>query len=209
MDIRFYETQRDLGSLATHKFYVDGFHRQANNTLRRLLLDTFPTISIIKPLRHNVESFASAIKENEITIATIRNPKDSINSLCGYKGIDPLDKETITQCLDVYVYLHEYFNENVSKINFVHFDQIVNSPYILLKYIKNNFSIEKDNILKYKKLNSTPLFTYVDENGLDDHNKTSSLDNESKLSWIINTAKYNKATSLYNKILTNVIRLGE
>lgn len=207
--MRYDDTERDIDSNTTHRFYVDGFHRQGNNTLRRLLLDCFPTISIDKPLKHTVENFNKALLDSDIVIATIRNPKQSINSFCGYKKINPLDEKEINTCLEFYIYLHEFLSLNKDKIYFVDFNDIIKNPYRIVNYFKDKLLIKENNVLKYKNLVETPFFTFIDKKNMDGHNKTSTLDIEDKLSWMLGTNLYQQSQALYESLLLEKIILEE
>lgn len=209
MSVRFDITQRKTDENTTHKFYVDGYQRQANNTLRRILLDSFPTISIDMPLRHSVKSFSQALKEQYIILCTLRSPKDSINSFCGYKKIDPLNKLEIIHSLEMYCYLHEYLLENKNYIKFIHFDQIIYNPGKLTQFIKEHFSIQDCNFKEYHELKLTPFFTHFDEDGEDGHNMTSNLATEEKLGWITKNDEYKEANNLYDKLTEQLIKIGE
>lgn len=209
MSVRFNETQRETNENTTHKFYVDGHQRQANNTLRRLLLDSFPTISIDMPLRHTITSFNQAIKGEYIILCTLRSPKDSINSFCGYKKIDPLDKLEILNVLEIYCLLHQYLLLNNDKIKFVHFNQIIHNPGKLTAFIKEYFDIKEYNPKQYHESKLTPFFTYFNDKGIDDHNMTSNSIIDEKLNWIMKYDIYEEANDLYKKLIKQVIKIGD
>ncbi len=204
----FYETERMESSLTTHNFYIDGFRRQANNTLRRLVLDTFPTISINKKLEHTVSSFEEAFSSGKTVISTLRNPFDSFNSLCGYKNFDPLDTKQINAMIENYIYLHEYLYKNKDNFLFIEFKDIVNSPTKILFYLKNKFLIEKDFIEKYQDIENTPFYNNIKEGELDVHNKTSNFETHEKLSWILQSSYYQEAKRNYDKLFEQRIKLG-
>jgi hypothetical protein len=206
-DIIYNETQRVRNSQTTHYFFVDGFQRQANNTLRRLMLDAFPTISIEEKIRHTIDSFENAINKDNIVICTLRNPFDAINSFCGYKKIDPLDVDNVNYMLEVYCSLHYKLLKKKQKITFINFEDIINNPSKILLYIKNKFNIKEDNIEKYKNLKLTPFLLSLDKDGFDAHNKTSSLLIEDKLNTIANYTDFKKAQKIYNILNVESIRL--
>lgn len=207
--MRYNETERSIDSNTTHVFYVDGSHRQGNNTLRRLMLDCFPTISINKPLRHTVDNFNQALLDDDIVVATLRHPRQSINSFCGYKKIDPLDKKQITTYLEFYNYLHQFLFLNKDKIYFIDFNDIISKPHRIVNYFKDKFLIKDNNVLKYQNLTQTPFFTFIDENGVDDHNKTSTLETEDKLSWMLESSYYKQSENLYKSLLLKKIQLED
>lgn len=205
----FRETERLPSPITTHNFYIDGFHRQANNTLRKLILDAFPTVSIEKKLEHTVVSFQEAFNSNKTVISTLRNPFDSFNSLCGYKNIDPLDVNQINLIIENYIYLHEYLYQNKNNILFIDFNDIIVNPIKILLYVKDKFSIKINNIEKYKELNTTPFYNQIREESFDDHNKTSSLEASEKLIWILQSENYIKAKEMYNKLFEIKIKLED
>lgn len=207
--IKQYETERPYSSDTTHLLYIDGFNRQANNTLRRLVLNAFPTISITKPLRHSVDGFKDAIACDQITIATLRHPLDAINSLCGYKKMDTSDFDQIKSFLGGYRYLYEYLFKNKNLITFVKFEDIIINPSKILYYFENKFLIKKNKIKKYKDLSLTPFFTSFNKDGIDNHNLTSTLENEKSLNWMLKDQKYIEAEILYDKLLLQSINLSE
>jgi hypothetical protein len=217
VDIRSYYNllnfTRPISSKSTHLFCVDGFQRQGNNSLRKLLLETFPTISINRALTHEVSNIERSLSKGIPCVVTLRrslgtasslvsyqNKKDNIEHI--YKDEKTLDayirsmifKETIDHILDTHL---EYFRyilnaKDKYKNNFfiATFDTLLYSSHNLMEDIRKKFNIE--NISNYKfenKLINIP-----------GHNSTA---NDTIEQYILNnfTLKLNQLDKLYDMIL--------
>jgi len=207
--MKHYDAERLNDGTATHIFYVDGFLRQANHTLRRLMIEAFPTIAIERKLRHTVLNFKRSFDSNEIIISTLRNPFDSMNSICGYREIDPLDINEIKLYLDHYLYLHEYLLTNKDNIIFINFNDIIKNPIKILLFLIKKYNIKEYDIEEYKSLSETPFFTERYEDGSYEHNKTSTFENGHKLNWILESDMYKEAKKIYDRISTEAIKLED
>jgi hypothetical protein len=121
-----YMLKRDVSINTKATFYVDGFPRQANTTLRTLLLNTFSDIAMPDPLMHNVALAEKAILDKKIIFYTLRNPHDSILSLISMK---------VNQWADNFVNVNHYINyyirhclfikHNINNITVISFEEIV------------------------------------------------------------------------------------
>jgi hypothetical protein len=178
----------------THRFYVDGFYRQATNTLSRIILDSFPTVAIEIPISHREFLYDEAISLDMNVIATIRDPFDAIVSCFEYGEYSFTETIEFERDINFYIRIYKKLISIESKINFIHFNSIIKNPSNILESIKNKYSIKIDNIYKYKNLDKSPMY-----NGTWDrekHIKIASLLNSFKLNTNLNEAYF-----LYEEIL--------
>lgn len=142
----------------THSFFVDGFPRQANHTLRQLLLACFLNISIEKNLVHREKYYYNAIKEGDICLLTIRSPYDNISSLYSYMNLDMSNKDLLIQEIKYYNRMTSLAIDN-NNIYAVDFNDIINYPYLILSKIQTQFSIPESSIGSFKHVKNTELYT--------------------------------------------------
>ncbi len=182
----------------THSFFIDGFPRQANRTLRRLLLDCFPHISITKDLLHREKFFYNAIKENEVCLLSIRSPYDSISSLYSYMNLDMSNKDLLIQEIKYYNRMTSLAigNNNIYAIDF---NDIINYPYLILSKIETQFNIPKSFADSFKYIDKTKSY----EEG---HNSTRTKEIDKFI--ISNKTLFTEAEELYKKAKEKRLHCG-
>jgi hypothetical protein len=186
----------------THRFYIDGFYRQATNTLSEIMLDAFPTIAIEIPISHREFLYDQAISSDMITIATIRDPFDAVVSCFEYGEYEFSETIEFERDINFYIRIYKKLISIENKINFIHFNSIIKNPSNILRSIKDKYFIEIDNIYKYKNLDKSPMY-----NGTwnrEKHIKIASLLNDFKVNTNLNEAYY-----LYEKILKSKKFIGK
>lgn len=178
----------------THKFYIDGFYRQATHTLAAVMLDAFPTIAIEYDICHREFAYDNAIDSGVNVIATIRDPFDAVVSAFQYGEYKINETIEFERDINFYIRIYKKLLSIEEKVNFVHFNCIIKNPSNLLSIIKEKYSIKVDNIVKYSTMPETPIY-----NGTDDRT------NYNNIVLALNNFKMNtnleEAYYLYQKIL--------
>jgi|LauGreDrversion4_2_1035121.scaffolds.fasta_scaffold00005_73 hypothetical protein len=184
---------RKIDENTTDIFYVDGFPRQATNTFRRMILECFPTIAIVDDIYHMENPFYQNIKIGKKCFLTIRDPLDAISSTYGYTKAEINNETILDSIINYYLRLTSipFKLPYTYSISVVDFNDIVNSPYLILKKIKIKFNIVEDNLQKYKHLEKTNIY---DKN----HNFTQK---EEVINYLKqNIQKLEKCYNVYNRI---------
>jgi len=156
------------------EFVVEGFMRQGNNNLRKIILNSFPDVAIPMNLTHYPQSVLQAAKNNKNTLCTIRHPVETVASFIK-KEIKVFDDQSIFEnqaliahkidiLLEMYCYFYEMILENSKKILVIDFETMIKNTDLILNTIslKYNLSIKK----KFKKDNNNHL------RNLPDHQST-------------------------------------
>ena len=204
---------RPITSKSTHLFCVDGFQRQGNNSLRKLFLESFPTISINRALTHEISDIERNLSKSIPCVVSLRRSLGTASSLVSYQnkknGIEYMyeNKKTLN------TYLCSIgFRETV--------DAILNKHLTYLEYIinakanyKNNFFIATFDNLVYnsqnlmedirKKFNIENISNYKFENKLTNISGHRSTANNAIEQYIIDnfTLELNQLDELYDLIL--------
>lgn len=150
-----YILRRDVASNTKAIFHVGGFPRQGNSTLRQALLDTFPDMAMLDPLKHVVSLAQKAISEKNIVFLTIRNPHDALLSFIGMKiqgspkaYIFEKNSEKHNLFIDININFYNrycsFIKDNIKKINVIPFEKIIK---IANDY--NDGNIENNQIIKH------------------------------------------------------------
>ena len=128
-------SKRDITIDSKVIFYLGGFPRQGNMTLRIILLHLFPEMAMPDFLNHVVTLSKKAILDEKIVFYTIRNPHDAILSFMSmnYK-LWPNDyifekkrdkKEIIDKYINFYIRQCSFIKDNLKKIYVIPFEKIV------------------------------------------------------------------------------------
>ena len=141
----------------TDIFFIDGFPRQATNTLRRLILECFPTIAITADIQHMEYPFFASTNRGDKCIITLRDPLEAISSTYGYTKAK-INNEDILQSIIRYYIRITSSPSRIENVSVVDFEDIVNNPYRLLLRLKNKFYIEKSNIDNYVEVKNTKTY---------------------------------------------------
>lgn len=178
----------------THKFYIDGFYRQATNTLASIILDAFPTVSIENGICHREFMYDNALASNCNVIATIRDPFDAVVSSFQYGEYEINKTIQFERDINFYIRIYKKLISIEDKINFIHFNSIIKNPSNILSLIKKQYSIKIDNIIKYENIKKTPVY-----------NGTANRENYNNIVLALSNFKINtnlqEAYYLYKKIL--------
>ena len=185
---------RNIDENTTDLFYIDGFPRQATNTLRRMLLECFPTIAITDNIYHMEYTFYSNMTMGKKCLLTIRDPFDAISSTYGYTNAE-IDNDVILDSIIKY-YLRITsiplkLPYDLSHITIVDFNDIINNPHELLYKIKIIFNLLEDNLKKYVGLEKSKIY---DKN----HNFTQKQEVINYLNKNIN--KLEQCYDIYNRV---------
>ena len=114
-----YPTKRNVFNNTKPTFYVGGFPRQANNTLRNILLTTFPDMSMPDPLMHTVSLAEKAILDKKIVFYTIRNPHDAILSLMSMNVKLWPDRFIFKNSKEYVLIINQYINYYIRHCSFI------------------------------------------------------------------------------------------
>ena len=192
---------RKINQDTTNVFFVDGFPRQATNTLRRLILECFHTVAIVHDIEHKFYPFELFSKQGEDCLLTIRDPLDAMASTYGYEstyghekfGIDKI--EQLDFMIKYYIRMASIPFE-IKGITVVEFKDIVNYPHSLLLRIQEKFNLDSKNIESYLGQEKAKVY---DEN----HNFTQKQDVRDFLN--SNIALLDECYNIYNKALKEKI----
>ena len=201
-----YPTKRNVFNNTKATFYVGGFPRQANNTLRNILLTTFPDMSMPDPLMHVVSLSEKAIVDQKIVFYTVRNPHDAILSLMSMnvklwpdRFIFKNNKEyvlIINQYINYYIRHCSFIKNNIKNITVISFEEIIHMNDDYNVNIQNNYIIRhlahKYNLNINSNNNPTPFSAYTTSN------KEVELLN---LSTFYYKKKLKKANEIYQEII--------
>jgi len=154
---------RKINQDTTNVFFVDGFPRQATNTLRRLILECFHTVAIVHDIEHKLYPFELFTKQGEDCLLTIRDPLDAIASTHGYAstygnakfGIDNM--EQLDFMIKYYMRMTSIAFQ-IKGITVVEFKDIVNYPHSLLLKIQKKFNLDSKNIESYVGQEKTKVY---------------------------------------------------
>ena len=141
----------------TNVFFIDGFPRQATNTLRRLILECFETVSIIDNIEHMFYPFELFSNDGKNCFLTIRDPFNAISSTYGYTKAEINNIEILDSIIKYYIRMTS-IPFTVKEITVVEFEDIINNPYNLLLKIKNKFSLNSKNIESYINEKNTKAY---------------------------------------------------
>jgi hypothetical protein len=204
---------RPITSKSTHLFCVDGFQRQGNNSLRKLFLESFPTISINRALTHEISDIERNLSKGMPCVVSLRRSLGTASSLVSYQNkknnIEHIYKDektlntymrsavfknTIDYILGTHLEYFQYiFNaKNDYKNNFfiATFDNLVYNSYDLIEDVRKKFNIE--NVSNYKFENKLT--------NISGHNSTA---NDAIERYILDNfiLELNKLDKLYDMIL--------
>jgi hypothetical protein len=114
------------------KFIIDGFPRQANTTLIRLIKNVFGNEISNEYPSHDLESIKSEFVLGSKILFPTRNPLDAIGSFVGMQMIrfpeeqhQPMLDYTINRALDSLKLFQEYIIENINKVHIIKFEDII------------------------------------------------------------------------------------
>lgn len=148
-----YILKRNVVSNTEFIFYIDGFPRQGNTTLRTILLNTFPDMAMPDPLMHVVSLAEKAILDKKIIFYTIRNPHDSILSLMSMNikqwpnhfilKSNRKNRIRIRKYINYYIRHCSFIKDNINNIVVIPFEEIVQ---ISNDYLNDN--IHNNHIIK-------------------------------------------------------------
>ena len=185
---------RSINENTTDLFYVDGFPRQATNTLRRMLLECFPTIAITDNIYHMEYTFYSNMTMGKKCLLTIRDPFDAISSTYGYTNAETDNDVILDSIIKYYLRITSIplkLPYDLSHITIVDFNDIINNPHELLYKIKIMFNLLEDNLKKYVGLEKSKIY---DKN----HNFTQKQEVINYLNKNIN--KLEQCYDIYNRV---------
>lgn len=204
---------RGISSKSTHLFCVDGFQRQGNNSLRKLLLENFPTISINRTLTHEISNIKKNLAANMPCVVSLRRSLGTASSVLSYQNkkhdIEYMYENKKT--LDTYM-RSAVFKETVDRIlnnHLEYFEFVLNSK----DNYENNFFIATFDDLLYnsqnlmgdirKKFNIENISNYKFENKLTNIPNHRSTANNAIENYILDnfTLELNKLNKLYDVIL--------
>lgn len=182
---------RKINENTTDIFFVDGFPRQATNTLRRLILECFGTIAIVDNIEHMYYPFEKFKNQEKKCILTIRDPFDAISSTYGYTKAQ-INNNIILESIIKYYIRITSIPLKIKEITIVDFEDIIKDPHVLLLKIKNKFNIIDDKIELYLNQKTTKSY---DQN----HNFTQKQEVISYLKQ--NIDRLDQCYNVYNQIV--------
>lgn len=115
------------------KFVIDGFPRQGNTTLIRVIKNVFENQAVNEYPSHDLSLIDQKIKDNNVILFPIRDPLDTLGSFLGMQVIrfpekkdQPIRDRAIARALSNLKMFQEYVIEDVSKVKIIKFEDIVN-----------------------------------------------------------------------------------
>lgn len=205
----FYTLRRENGN-SKFIFHVDSFPRQGNTTLRSVLLQCFPDLTMPDPMAHVTSFTCEAIKDGQIVISSIRDPHDALCSFISrvvltgqfkenYINKNKIEKRIINESIKFYNRYLNFLIQNYKNIYLIQFDEIlkIHKDYISFK--------ESDNkILKFFSKKYNLNFTEDDRPRFNAVKYSSTVDKNIKSHLMTNRyylKKVKKSYKLYVQIL--------
>lgn len=174
--IEYKEPNLDLGltrgfnELSTVSFFMDGFEKQGNSSLRTIFLRTFDEIAIDKIMLHTVKACKQGIRKNDGSFFTLRNIQDTLISSISVRinkqhnaGIDIQDFINIfNKFIKRYSKILDFIISNIDTINIVLFEDIeeMSNDY-LYNNIHNNQIIKNISQKFNLKINTNSRLRYI------------------------------------------------
>jgi len=161
---------RGFTELSKVSFFMDGFEKQGNSSLRTIFLRTFDEIAVDEIMKHDVKSFKQGIIKNDCSFFVLRNIEDTlISAISTYItksfgasiGIDcftKLFKDTVKK----YDKILNFMISNIDTINIVLFEDIeeMSNDY-LYNNIHNNQIIKNISQKFNLKINTNSRLRYI------------------------------------------------
>jgi len=132
-------------------FFIDGFPKQGNTSLRSIILYIFPEVAILDPLTHNSYLMKEAINKKYILLSPIRNPYEAISSAINQANSSiinlnqkDIDHPSIVHHIDLYINLMSFILKNEKSILIIKYEDVLK---MCLDF--ENHDIEKNAIIRY------------------------------------------------------------
>jgi hypothetical protein len=168
------------------KFIIDGFPRQGNTTLSRVIKNVFANKLANEYPSHDLESIKMDIALGNTLLFPVRNPINTLGSFVGMQMLkfpecidEPMHHHLIDSALNTLKIFQDYIIENVNQVNIIKFEDIIKmSEDYKNQNIQNNKTINrlsKEYDLKIAQVMS-PLFDSFSE-----YSSTKNLEVEEQL----------------------------
>ena len=152
------------------RFIVDGFPRQGNTSLTKLLTVTFPDIDVDQDHPHHVDRIMMEVEKESIIFSPVRNPVEALSSYLEMQRLrhpqndNPVDLSfMMVHAMELLKDFQDYFIKNINLIKIINFEDVVNMSMDFSKGIIhenrviNKISIDFDTPIK-PHLNLEKLF---------------------------------------------------
>ena len=169
------------------KFIVDGFPRQGNTTLIRIIKNVFENQAVNEYPSHNLSLIDQSIRDNNVILFPIRDPLSVLASFCEMQMLkfpdnreSPKNKHMLDHALKTLKSFQDYAIQNLHKMHVIRFEDIVEMSEDYKNININNNRIIKKLSKQYKLENIQridPLFNTFSE--------YSSTKNPSLEEWIL------------------------
>lgn len=158
-----YKHVRPINDKTTIDIAIDGYPRQGNTSLRTVLLNIFPQVSISQAMTHRVVLLEQALEKEKTIISPIREPISAISSsvnqviieLTKYQDDFFLNQKVLNnlifESLNFYIRHYKFILKNHKKIIIVRFKDITEmyqdlisgniNTNVLALYLKNLFNL--------------------------------------------------------------------
>jgi hypothetical protein len=114
------------------KFIIDGFPRQGNTTLSRVIKNVFANKLANEYPSHDLESIKIDIALGNTLLFPVRNPINTLGSFVGMQMLkfpecidEPMHHHLIDSALNTLKIFQDYIIENVNQVNIIKFEDII------------------------------------------------------------------------------------
>ena len=161
---------RGLTELSTVSFFMDGFEKQGNSSLRTIFLRTFSEIGIDNIMMHDVKACRQGIRKNDGSFFTLRNIEDTLISAISVNitkqhnaSIDIKNFITIfNKHIKRYSKILDFMISHIDTINRVLFEDIEEMSNDYLNNNIHNNQIIKNVSQKFNlKINTNSRLRYI------------------------------------------------
>jgi hypothetical protein len=115
------------------RFIVDGFPRQGNTSLTKLLTVTFSDIDVDQHTSHHIDRIIKEVEKQSIIFSPVRNPVEAISSYLEMQRLrhpqndNPVDRNyMMVHAMQLLEDFQEYFIKNINLIKIINFEDVVN-----------------------------------------------------------------------------------
>jgi hypothetical protein len=141
LDIDFFRRDTDV--------FIDGYARSGNTFIIHLVRSLLPELNSVHHL-HAVAPIKIALLLNLPAFILIRDPMNCISSKYlkhfAMRGIEvntPIDEHLLNQFISDYLTYYRFVKKNQDRLIILNFDQLIESPKIIVGKIKDRLEIEK------------------------------------------------------------------
>ena len=115
------------------RFIIDGFPRQGNTSLTKLLTVTFPDIDVDQDHPHHIDRIIKEVEKESIIFSPVRNPVEALSSYLEMQRLrhpqndNQVDRSfMMVNAIELLKDFQEYFIKNINLIKIIDFKDVIN-----------------------------------------------------------------------------------